>query len=557
MVPAQFCYVVEGIYSMSHLKFTILQRTLHKPKPEAHATVITFEELKGWIIQDVVARRLFYYIAKHLFRYQETRLITYRVDVILMPFVTALLLRLLSRNICYFEDEQGHRQAITPGVLAKLLWQFVRDLARTPSLLRRTYQEVEYLGNNRVIRQPVKLDLSATPVYLRTDMLFGLRAGGSVGHIAGVLNYLDEFTERPVLLTTDIIPTVRKDIETYLIHPGEAFWDFRELLRFHFNDVFEQNAHRFIKDRKLSFVYQRYSLNNYSGVKLSGAYNIPFALEYNGSEIWINRHWGKPLRYETLSERIELLNLQAADVIVVVSQPMRDELVARGIEAAKILVNPNGVNPELYSAEIDGSSVRQEYNLDGKTVIGFIGTFGKWHGAEVLAEAFGRLLQKFPKYREGVRLLMIGDGPTMPMVRERLTRFGVGEVSILTGLIPQENGPTHLAACDILISPHVPNPDGTPFFGSPTKLFEYMAMEKGIIASKLNQIGEVLKHNETAWMVKPGDVESLMEGLKTLIENEDLRDRLGEAARREVVARYTWREHTRKIIEKLKEWCGQ
>ena len=82
-----------------------------------------------------------------------------------------------------------------------------------------------------------------------------------------------------------------------------------------------------------------------------------------------------------------------------------------------------------------------------------------------------------------------------------------------------------------------------------------MAMGKGIIASDLDQIGEVLEHDHTAWMIKPGDAESLMLGLKTMIDNPEISKRLGHAARREVVAKYTWKEHTRKIIEKLKERC--
>jgi glycosyltransferase involved in cell wall biosynthesis len=80
-----------------------------------------------------------------------------------------------------------------------------------------------------------------------------------------------------------------------------------------------------------------------------------------------------------------------------------------------------------------------------------------------------------------------------------------------------------------------------------------MAMGKGIVASDLDQIGEVLKHDHTAWLVKPGDIESLMEGVKVLIDDTVRRKRLGQAARNEVVAKYTWKEHTRKIIEKLKE----
>jgi glycosyltransferase involved in cell wall biosynthesis len=254
--------------------------------------------------------------------------------------------------------------------------------------------------------------------------------------------------------------------------------------------------------------------------------------------------------------RIEFLNLQAASVVVVVSQPLKDELVGRGIDRDKILVNPNGVDPERYSPEVDGSRVRAQYLLDGKTVVGFIGTFGRWHGAEILAEAFGKLLQKYPENQERVKLFMIGDGITMPLVKENVEKFAIKESCILTGLIPQKEGPKYLAACDILVASHKPNPDGTPFFGSPTKLFEYMAMGKGIVASDLNQIGEILKHDDTAWLVKPGDVESLEHGLKILIDNEHLRNRLGKAARQEVVTKYTWKEHTRKIIEKLKERCA-
>jgi glycosyltransferase involved in cell wall biosynthesis len=283
---------------------------------------------------------------------------------------------------------------------------------------------------------------------------------------------------------------------------------------------------------------------------------VPFVLEYNGSEIWIQQHWGKPLKYEKLSERVEFLNLKAADMVVVVSQPMKDELVMRGIDAEKILVNPNGVDPDCYSPNVDGAHIRSQYNLNGKTVIGFIGTFGKWHGAEILAEAFGKLLDEYPEYQGRVKLFMIGDGITMPLVKENIKEFNMSENCILTGLIPQEEGPKYLAACDVLVASHIPNRDGTPFFGSPTKLFEYMAMGKGIVASNLDQIGEVLKHDYTAWLVKPGDVESLMDGLKILIDDEHRRDRLGKAARQAVVAKYTWKEHTRKIIDKLKERCG-
>ncbi|HXZ44534.1 MAG TPA: glycosyltransferase, partial [archaeon] len=100
---------------------------------------------------------------------------------------------------------------------------------------------------------------------------------------------------------------------------------------------------------------------------------------------------------------------------------------------------------------------------------------------------------------------------------------------------------------------HVPNPDGTPFFGSPTKLFEYMAMGKGIVASDLDQIGEILEHGKTAWLVKPGDPDALADGIVRLARDAGLRGALGEAARCEAVAKHTWTAHVGRILTRMVE----
>jgi glycosyltransferase involved in cell wall biosynthesis len=529
----------------------ILRETAPPSDSGPLTTFLDFQELRRQIDEG----RFFH----HLFRYEEASLRTQKIAVLPKPLLIGIVLRLMATKRCYLHDEHGGHLPISLGYLAARAWRVASERLRLAKVLRRIEAEVERLHADLEPRKnPWRLDPSAFPVYLRTDLWFGVKSGGSVGHISGVVNNLDHFTAKPVLLTTDLLPLVREDIERHVIPPGPDFWDFLEVPSLHFNELFERRCREILKTRKPSFFYQRYSLNNYSGVNLARTHDVPLVLEYNGSEIWISRHWaGKPLKYEELSERIEMVNLSYADMIVVVSRPMKDELVGRGIEPEKILVNPNGVDPERYSPGIDGSAVRKKYRLDERVVIGFIGTFGKWHGAEVLTEAFGLLLERIPRYRETLRLLMVGDGVNMPLVRKAIEWFRMADCCILTGLVPQEEGPRHLAACDILASPHVPNPDGTPFFGSPTKLFEYMAMEKGIVASDLDQIGEVLEHGRTAWMVGGGDAGSLAAGLERLVEDERLRKRLGEAARREAIERYTWRKHTRKIIEKLRERCGE
>jgi glycosyltransferase involved in cell wall biosynthesis len=525
-------------------RLTIVRPGLLPPAAAANETVVPFDQLRGWIANGR--------LLAHLGRHGEGRLLVHRLESIGRPLPLALILRAASRGRIFVEDRSGRERTITAMQLARWAVAAAREPFRVRALIARVDKTVGELEHAKPDRAAA-LDLTASPLYLRTDLSFGVRAGGSVGHIAGVVNSLESFTGRPILLTTDEIVTLSSSVERHQLEAPEAFWNFRELPTFVLNDVFDAAADRHVFHRPLSFVYQRYSLNSYAGIRIARRYGVPLVMEYNGSEIWMSRHWGRPLKYETLSDRIERLNLTRPDLIVVVSKAMADEVIGRGADPRRVLVNPNGVDPERYRPDIDGRPVRARYALLDSIVIGFIGTFGPWHGAEMLARAFVELRRSRPAIAASLRLLMIGDGAAMPEVRRILADGGAAEASVLTGLVPQDEGPQFLAACDVLASPHVPNPDGSAFFGSPTKLFEYMAMGRGIVASDLDQIGEVLHHGRTAWLVPPGDVASLVSGLERLVCDRGLRETLGAAAREDAVAHHTWRQHTKRTVERLQQ----
>ena len=168
-----------------------------------------------------------------------------------------------------------------------------------------------------------------------------------------------------------------------------------------------------------------------SGAELSQKFKVPLVLEYNSSQIWMAKNWGKPFKHEKLFLSIEKLNFHAAQLIVVVSESLKEQLIQKKVDEEKILVNPNGVDPEKYSPTIDGTAKRNELKLAKKVVLGFVGTFEKVHGAEVLAGSFGKLITKYPDYKNKVHLIMIGDGVTMPQVVETIKQYHIDILRLL------------------------------------------------------------------------------------------------------------------------------
>jgi glycosyltransferase involved in cell wall biosynthesis len=150
-----------------------------------------------------------------------------------------------------------------------------------------------------------------------------------------------------------------------------------------------------------------------------------------------------------------------------------------------------------------------------------------------------------------LKFLLVGDGLLHAEMSNVLREHQESGTVTFTGILPHELVPQYLDAADVLVSPHVPMPDGREFFGSPTKLFEYMAMGKAIVASNLGQLGRVLEHNVTALLVRPGDAEDLTSAIAQLTADAGLRKRLGTAARAAALEGHTWRQNAARVLSRL------
>jgi glycosyltransferase involved in cell wall biosynthesis len=412
---------------------------------------------------------------------------------------------------------------------------------------------------------------------LRTNLWFGLKAGGSVGHTAGVINALARTCERVDVLSPDTLPLVQAPTSVTIVPPPRRYGYPYELNYYAYHRRFVRDALTLLAHHRPDFLYHRISLGGYAGVSVARRLRLPLVLEYNGSEVWVSQHWGTALRFPQLARMAEDVPLALADVITTVSEVLGEELRHRGVPVERIVVHPNGVDPRMFDPDRytveERQTLRRELGLATDDVVcTFVGTFGRWHGVTLLAGVIRSMIEEDEAWLSGrrVRFLFVGDGLYMTEVRRILDTALSRGYAILTGLVPQRDAPRYLAISDILLSPHVPNPDGSRFFGSPTKLFEYMAMTRAIIASDLEQIGQILQPairtgnaldgtvmpDAVALLTRPGSAEDLREAIRFLVARADVRKQLGTNARARVLSAYTWEHNVRAVMQRLHAVCG-
>lgn len=371
--------------------------------------------------------------------------------------------------------------------------------------------------------------------------------GGAVTHISGILKGFRSAGLRVGLVTNGPPPVqlaaVVDDVElTTPFSRGERLASLAEGLAA--NERVRRAGYALARRLPAAFVYQRHRAYLVAGHDLARRLGCPLVVEFNASEAWHRAHWINRIPGERaldpLLRAMERRAVTQSTLVAAVSVQAARMARELGAPAEAVEVVPNGV--DLDEVDRARRGVTESASASGPRV-GWIGSFGPWHGAAVLIQALASM-------GGDTGLVMIGDGPECIPCQALARSLGLTGRVQFRGPLPHREALRLLSGCDVLASPHVPL-DGVPFFGSPTKLFEYMAIGRPIVASELEQLGQVLEHGRTAVLVAPGDPERLAAGISAVLAMPDRGAQLGRAARQEAMDSHTWERRARVIIERL------
>jgi glycosyltransferase involved in cell wall biosynthesis len=411
-------------------------------------------------------------------------------------------------------------------------------------------------------------------LYLDANISLGTPVGGSIGHTAGVIEGLLDHAFQVDYASLKPMPTQRQGARSLNLQPETLLAIPPELNFYRHAEVMEKKIIPLHQANPWSFIYQRFSLHNFAGPLLGRKLNVPVVLEFNGSEAWAAENWGTRLALHDAAVAAETIALDSADLIVTVSDELGLDLKRRGIPDRRVLVYPNCVDPDVFNSQRftadELAALRAHHGIpQDALLVGFIGTFGQWHGVEFLAECIRDMIRDDLAWinQRKIHFLLVGDGVKMPVVRQFVGLPPTSHYVTLSGLVPQSEAARYLACADLLVSPHVPNADGSNFFGSPTKLFEYMSMEKPIIASALGQIEEVIAGRGATklgsmppggggmcgFLFEPGNTRAFKKVLREVVDDMPAAASVAKAARVEVLNRYTWKRHVNAILARMSQ----
>ena len=280
-----------------------------------------------------------------------------------------------------------------------------------------------------------------------------------------------------------------------------------------------------------------------AGLRYAKRKNVPLVVTYHGD--WVESYGGLIRRMGVAFHNKYLVDklLSYASIIISPSEYYIDGSKFLRKYRNKIVVIPNGINLHDFEIPYSKEECRKKLGLPlDKKILLFFGYLSPYKGPDVLVKAMPKIIRDVPD----VELVFAGKG----VMREELEMLskvlGIEKNVRFVGFVDDDLKALYYKAADIFC---LPSTMSTESFGIVN--LEAMACGVPIVASKIGGIPDVVKDGENGLLVQPRDSEVLADAIICLLENEDVRERMGKSGR-ERVKDYSWEriaEETEKVYE--------
>lgn len=257
------------------------------------------------------------------------------------------------------------------------------------------------------------------------------------------------------------------------------------------------------------------------------------------------------LRY--LSARaLETRALQSVDAITTICEGLREEIVGRGVPPERVTVVPNAVDPKEFAyRQPPDPALARELGIEGKRVIGFIGSFYAYEGLRVLIDALPGLAAA----HADLRLLLVGGGYEEERLREQVAALGLGDVVRFVGRVPHARVKDYYALCEMTVYPRLDM--RLTRIVTPLKPLEAMAQGCVVAASDIGGHREMIRDGRTGVLFRPDDTAALARAVGELLSEPDRWPALREAARQYIEEERTWARSVSRYVPVYERLLGR
>ena len=280
------------------------------------------------------------------------------------------------------------------------------------------------------------------------------------------------------------------------------------------------------------------ALNGLAALKMSKKYNIPLVYEcrafWEDAAVDHGTTQEGSLRYR-ITKMLETHVFKKADAVTTICEGLRKDIISRGVAAEKITIIPNAVDIDKFAfGEKADAGLLQQLGLQDKQILGFIGSFYAYEGLLLLLEALPEII----KFQPNTRLLLVGGGPQLQKIKDKIQALGLQAFVNLVGRVPHEEVQRYYNLVDILVYPRLSM--RLTDLVTPLKPLEAMAQGRVLVASDVGGHHELIRDKETGYLFKAGDISSLAETVVAALGDQDHWGLIRRNGRRYVEEERNW-----------------